>query len=176
MSDLADLVEPLKREVAVPGTFATVFPETTDEDLAGSLLDAFAQAQLDGFLGTSMADEDGVVTPDLSRGAQGLLVIYAGIRLLTTDLINRKSHTRYEAKGSVFEQDQGASILVEALKGLRAKKDSLIALAQANTRAMIGTTMVDGYYIKAVDFYTAEVTGVEYGAFNFGSYSPYGSL
>ncbi len=157
MTDLAELVEPLKREVAVPGAFASVFPDTTDDDLAAALLDAFAQAQLDGFLTASMATDDGVVAPDLSRGAAALVVIYAGIRFLTADLINRKSHVRYEASGAVFEQDTGASILVEALKGLRAKKDAMIAAAQVGVRAGIGITMVDGYVVKAVDFDRAEL-------------------
>lgn len=159
MTDLADLVEPLKREVAVPGTFRTVFPDTTDDDLAAALLDAFAQAQLDGFMVANVANDDGLVLPDLSRGAAALVVIYAGIRFLTTDLLNRKSHVRYEAGGAVFEQDTGSSILVEALKGLRAKKDAMIAAAQAGARAGIGITMVDGYVVKAVDFDRAELTG-----------------
>lgn len=160
MTNLADLVGPLKREVAVPGTFASLFPLTTDLDLAAALLDAFAQAQLDGFMTTNTATDAGVVSPGLSRGAAALVVIYAGIRFLTTDLVNRKSHTRYEAAGgAVFEQDQGASILVEALKGLRAKKDALIAAAQAGARASIGITMVDGYVVKAVDFDRTELLG-----------------
>lgn len=159
MSSLEDLVESLKREVAVPGTFKTLFPATTDDDLAASLLDAFAQAQLDGFFSTHVTDDDGVVSPDLSRGATSLVVIYAGIRFLTADLLNRKSHVRYEAGGAVFEQDQGASVLVEALKGLRAKKDALIIAAQAGARAGVGITMVDGYLIKAVDFDRSEVIG-----------------
>jgi len=167
VTDLADLVEPLKREVAVPGTFSTVFPDTTDQDLTDSLLDAFAQAQLDGFFGTSAATDDGIVTPDLSRGAAGLVVIYAGIRFLTTDLLNRKSHTRYEANGAVFEQDTGTSMLVEALKGLRAKKDSIVALAAASARASVGTTVVDGYFIKATDFYSREMLAI-------GGYNPLG--
>lgn len=157
MTDLADLVEPLKREVAVPGTFRSLFPDTTDDDLVGALLDSFAQAQLDGFLADSVATDVGVVSPDLSRGAAALIVLYAGIRFLTAELINRKSHIRYEAGGAVFEQDQGASILVEALRGLRAKKDALIATAQASARAAVGITMVDGYFIKATDFATSEL-------------------
>lgn len=157
MTDLADLVEPLKREVAVPGTFSVLFPETTDDDLSAALLDAFAQAQLDGFLSNSEADDFGVVTPDLSRGAQALLVIYAGIRFLTADLINRKSHVRYEAGGSVFEQDSAASVLTQALKELRAKKDALTEGAKAAARAQVGTTVVDGYFIRATDFHRGEL-------------------
>jgi hypothetical protein len=160
MSALADLVEGLKREVAVPGTFATVFPETTDDDLEEALKDAFAQAALDGFFASSTLDlDDGEVTPDLSLGASALVIIYAGIRFLTADLLNRKTHIRYEASGAVFEQDTGASLLVEALKGLRAKKDAMLAAVQAGQRAGIGITMVDGYVVKAVDFDRLEIGG-----------------
>ena len=176
MSDLAELVESLKREVAVPGTFAGQFPDTTDDDLTLSLLDSFAQVQLDGFLGSSIASDAGLITPDLSRGAQALVVIYAGIRFLTVDLLNRKTRTKYQAGTAVFEQEQGASVIVEMLKALRIKKDALTALAQANARAAIGITVVDGYYIKAVDFYGRELHGVEYGVGNLGSQSPYGGL
>lgn len=162
MTDLADLVEPLKREVAVPGTFAALFPDTTDDDLAAALLDAFAQAQLDGFLSNSNATDDGILSPDLSRGASALVVLYAGIRFLTVDLINRKSHIRYEASGAVFEQDSAASVLVQALKDLRAKKEAITETAKAQARAQIGTTVVDGYFIKATDFYKGEVSGYGY--------------
>lgn len=159
MSNLGDLVEPLKREVAVPGAFEATFPVTTDDDLAASLLDAFAQAQLDGFFTDHLATDSGVITPDLSRGGAALIVIYAGIRFLTTDLLNRKSHVRYEANGAVFEQDTGASILVEALKGLRAKKEAMLTAVAAGQRAGIGITMVDGYIIKATDFSAYELGG-----------------
>lgn len=163
MTDLADLVETLKREVAVPGTFSSVFTETTDQDLTDSLLDAFAASQLDGFLVSSAATDDGFVSPDLSRGAAALLVVYAGIRFLGADLANRKSHVRYEANGAVFEQDTGPSVLVELLKGLRAKKDQLILAAQQAAldaaRAGMSITVVDGYYIKAVDFYRGDLSG-----------------
>ena len=44
MTFLATLVSGLKRQVAVPGVFATSFPNTLDSDLVGSFADAFAQA------------------------------------------------------------------------------------------------------------------------------------
>lgn len=169
MSALADLVEPLKREVAVPGAFEAVFPNTSDDDLEATLLDAFAMAQLDGFFTSSTATDLGVVTPDLSRGGAALIVIYAGVRILTVELINRKSHTRYEAGGAVFEQDFAASVLVQALKELSAKKAVLLSQIQATQRAAIGITMVDGYFVKATDFYDGEFAGHH-------SLDPYGGL
>ena len=159
MSSLADLVESLKREVAVPGTFATVFSETVDEELELALLDAFAQAQLDGFFASSTATDLGIVTPNYSRAAGSLIVIYAGVRLLTAEIINRKSHTRYEASGAVFEQDFAASVLVQALKDLSAKKAVFLEQVKASQRSLIGITMVDGYFLKATDFYRGELYG-----------------
>ncbi len=149
-TDLSELVESLKREVAVPGTFAGLFPTTTDDDLTAALMDAFAQVQLDGFLSANTMDEDGFVDPPLSRGAEALVVIYAGIRFLTAMLINRTSHTRYEASGAVYEQDYAGSVLTQALKDLRAKKQDLLASAQAAARALTGITMVDAYVLRAV--------------------------
>lgn len=169
MTSLADLVEPLKREVAVPGTFTTVFPATSDEDLEAALLDAFAQAQLDGFFSTSDATDSGVVTPDLSRAAAALVVVYAGVRLLTAELINRKAHTRYEASGAVFEQDFAASVLVQALKDLAAKKAIFLDQIKATKRSQVGTMVVDGYFVKATDFYRGELA-------DHGYTDPYGRL
>lgn len=159
---LGDLVDSLKREVAVPGTFDTVFPNTGDDDLEAALLDAFAQAQLDGLFTDNTATDDGIVTPDLSRGAQALVVIYAGVRMLTAELINRRAHTRYEAKGAVFEQDYGASVLVQALKDLAAKKAQILVQIQMGQRAAVGITMVDGYVVRATDFYRGEFGGYGY--------------
>lgn len=162
MSSLADVVESLKREVAVPGTFSTVFPETTDEDLELALLDAFAQAQLDGFFTDHTATDAGTVTPDLSRAAASLIVVYAGVRLLTAEIINRKTHTRYEANGAVFEQDFAASVLVQALKDLSAKKATFLEQIKSARRSLVGTTVVDGYFIKATEFYSGEIGGYGY--------------
>lgn len=171
MTSLADLVEPLKREVAVPGAFAGIFPETTDEDLEASLLDAFAQTQLDGFFTASTATDAGLVSPDLSRGASALIVIYAGVRLLTTEIINRKSHTRYEASGAVFEADFAASVLVQALKDLATKKATFLAQIATAQRAQLGTTVVDSYFVRATDFYRNEIYG---GSYTYGLSEPGG--
>ena len=124
-TDLFDLVPALQRSVAVPGTFATFFPETTDDDLAQTLLDAFAEAQLDGFFPTYTADNDGLVTETLTRAEQALIIIYASVRILQSEIRNRKTHVRYEAGPTVFEEDQGSSTLVEMLKQYRERKKEL---------------------------------------------------
>ena len=147
MSELSDLVEPLKRAVAVPGEFTGSFANTTDTDLAEVLLDAFAEAQLFGFFGTYASDDDGVVTPDLSRGEGALVVIFAMCRVLSAEIRNRKTHIRYEAKGAVFEQDQSATMLVQLLKDYQAQKADLLKRASYATSAFY---MADQYFLRAV--------------------------
>lgn len=149
MSSLEDLVEPLKRTVAVPGTFADVFPDTTDDDLIGSLEDGFSEAQLDGYFvrPTSYDLADGQVTPDLSRPETALVVIYTATRIVQTQLLNARSAERYEAKGLVFESQRSSQLLVALLKDLQARKQALID-AKATGGAGASFTMADQYFAR----------------------------
>lgn len=124
-TDLTDLVPALQRAVAVPGTFETVFPESTNDDLAMTLLDGFAEAQLDGFFVSYISNDDGIVAQDMSRAEQALVVIYASTRVLMSEIRNRKTHKRYEAGSVTFEEDQSASSLVELLKQMKERKKEL---------------------------------------------------
>jgi hypothetical protein len=160
VSDLSDLVEPLKREVAIPGAanFKAAFPETTDDDLTGTISDALCEAQLDGFLGGVILDVDNAVTtPALSQAAGALLVLYAGGRIVRNQIRNLATHTRYEASGAIYERDQSATMLKEVLSELDTRKDKLIQLL----RQRIGTPvfMRDGYMIRATAFYAYELSG-----------------
>ncbi len=164
-TDLSTLVPSLRREIAPPGRFPELFPQATSNELAEYLLDGFAQAQLDGFLTANNVTDDGAVTPDLSRAAQALVVVWSGARILTVELMNRKSHLRYEASGAVYEVDQGTQLLVQALKDLTAKKQRLLdTLGRTPTDVLV----VDGYFVKATGFYATEVAG------SVGSTNPYG--
>lgn len=147
-TDLSDLVPALQRSVAVPGTFATIFPDSTNNDLAALLLDAFSEAQLDGFFTTYTSDDDGLVTEDMSRAEQALVVIYASVRILRNEIRNRKTHRRYEAGSTVFEEDQGASLLVEMLKDYNDQKKELRKQGRAG---LAGTAffMADAYLMRA---------------------------
>lgn len=148
MTTLEDLIEPLKRAVAVPGTFDTVFPETTDDDLIGLLMDAFAEAQLSRFFPGYSVAEDGAVTPELQRGEGALVVIFGAVRMLISEIRNRKSHIRYEAKGAVFEQDQAPSVLVQLLKDYQTQKAEI--LVASRTLAGSAFYMADQYFLRAV--------------------------
>jgi hypothetical protein len=166
MSDLNELVEPLKREVAVPGTFDTVFPDTADSDLAATLADAMAEVQLDGFLPLVSVDlATFLTTPDISRAAGALLTVYAGIRIVRNQIRNLPTHFKAEAQGNSFERDQAATVFTETLKDLRARKQGFLDSAK---RTQYATTvrMNDGYLVRATAFYYPELgptDGVIYG-------------
>lgn len=151
MDTLDDLVPAVKRAVAVPGTFIDLFPNTSDEDLLGALLDGMAEAQLDGFLNSHTYDEFGAVDPALTNPQGALVVLWTSARILENEITNRRIHVRYDAKGTSFEEDQGASVLVERLKGLRARKDALVEMARYGDAG--GVFVADLAFMNAVADY-----------------------
>lgn len=155
MSDLNALVPALKRAVAPPGRFVAVFPEAQDSDLVGQLADALGAVQLDGYLGSFATDVDAeTVTPDVTQAQGALLVMYASIRMLRNEIRNRKSHVHYEAKGAVFEEDTGASVMVEMLRDLRAEQQRF--LDNAKTVGLASAFyMADLAFIKEMREYEA---------------------
>lgn len=151
MSLLADHVEALKRAVAVPGTFATLFPETQDDDLVALLGDSMAEAQLDGFLADhELSLPDYEATPDLTMVQGALLLIYGGYRLLVNEIRNRKTHVRYEAGPTTFEEDQTASMLNELLRQLYDRKKDLLEQARRASLDM-NVYVADMYFHRATD-------------------------
>ncbi len=159
MSLLEDLIEPLKRYVAVPGTFGDVFPDTTDDDLLGSLMDGFAEAQLDGYFLTFQMDDEGETAPDIDRAQGALIALYAATRIVQTQLANLKTVTRYEARGLVYEAQQSAQVLVALLKDLQDRKKAI-----ANRKDVYGA----GAAFTMADQYAAREMGVDLGYASFG--------
>lgn len=156
MSDLSDLVEAYKREAAIPGTFATSFPSTSDDDILGSLMDAFGEAQIDGFFGEAELDLDaGTVTPDLSTAGAHLIVMYAAMRLVRQQL--RSTKTKYKA-GPV-ELEQSASALTEELRQLERRRNGFIEQAIRLGRAQGVTFVADLYPARSAPY------GYVYGGF-----------
>lgn len=166
MSALVDLVEPLKRAVALPGAtnFTAAFPNTTDDDLRDKLLDAFAEAQLYGFFpgGAYAVTDLGEVTPDLTRAEGALVVIFASTSILETEIRNRKTHVRYEAKGVVSETDQSAQMLVQLLKDYSARKAEVLARLR-RVGASSAFYMIDQYFARATEYYPG-FSAMPYGA------------
>lgn len=150
MSDLNDWVESLKRAVAPPGQFDTYFPDTTDDDLLGSMLDAYGECQLDGFFtsGWDLTDA-GIITPDIGRGQAALLVIFAGVRIIQTQLLNFKSEQKYEAAGAIFDVKTSSNVLTSILKQMNDRKKDLILRLRTNS-ASSAFSMADAYILKAV--------------------------
>lgn len=152
MSQLADLVDPLKRAVALPGQFRDEYPDIFDTNLQDLLLDAFAESQLDGFLnGVNVTNGD--TDPDLTRAQEALIVIYGGYRFLANEIRNRQTHTRYEAGSAVFEQDQTASLLNTLLRQIYERKVELVERAREGQLYSGGAFSADLSYIKATQSY-----------------------
>lgn len=164
MSNLDVLVEPVKREIAVPGEFTTVFPSTSDDDLLATVGDAFSEAQLDGFFGTHVLDLDTYeVTPDLSAAGGALVVIYAGGRIIRSRLRQLTTGERYVAGSVEYEIQRAAGVLREDLMALERRKAQLI---QRGRRQSGQAYVFDGYFAReATDwsevgsFYPLELVG-----------------
>lgn len=156
MTDIADLVEPLKREVAVPGTFDTVYPNTSDVDLEGALADAFGAAQIYGFFleqTISDLDVDPVeITPDLSSAGKAVVVIFAAERILVSQIMSLKQRVLYEAGPVKYETENSASVLVEILKQMRLRRTAIMEAAAIAVRST---------NFHMVDMYADRVTGTE---------------
>ena len=151
-TNLALDVPALQRAVAVPGTFATLFPSTSDDDLLFTLLDGFAEAQLDGFFTGYTSSDLGLVTETMTRAERALVVLYSSVRILQNEIRNRKTHKRYEASGTVFEEDQSAQMLVQLLKDYQAQKKDVRDQLRRGT-ASAAFSMCDLYIAKAVGSY-----------------------
>jgi hypothetical protein len=150
MTELVDLVEAYKREVAVPGTFVTAFPSTTDAHIAASLGDAFGEAQLDGFFHTMTLDVDaGEITPDLSTAGAALVVIYAGMRLIRQRILTLSTESSYKAGPVEYAIKQSAAAMTELLKALTARKNQILD----NARRGNGTSVfvLDAYVTRMYD-------------------------
>ena len=172
MSNLADLVEAFKREVAVPGTFATEFPDTSDDDLEEALKDAFAQARLDGFFGKMELDvATGEVTPDLSIAGAALVTIYAGIRMTRTQLRKLPTISRYKAGPVEYEVQQSAQAITADLKTLEDRRKELVQNALRAGRGTGSTFVLDAYVARASahnfygGFFPHELTSGLYGQY-----------
>lgn len=144
-TDLADLVEAFKREVAIPGTFERDFPLTGDDAITASLGDAFAEAQLDGFFGGNELDlEEWMIAPALSTSGAALVVIYAGIRMMRHKIAAMATRTRYQAGPVTAEQGASAQAQTELLRQLERRREQILANAHRGPT----TFVLDGYIAR----------------------------
>jgi len=153
VSDLADLVEPLKRELAVPGDYDTVFPNTDDGALADSLADGFSEAQLDGYFSESTLDlNDLTVTPDYSAAGGFLIVIYAGMRIIRAQMRALNLSEKYSAGPVSYEIERSSTLLREELKYLISRRDDLVSQAKKSG----GTVVFDSYFTRSATNWAAQ--------------------
>lgn len=163
MTALATLVPALKRELAVPGVFDDVFPNTSDEDLEAALADGFAEAQLQGYFGTlSLTGNE--TSEDLSAAGGALVIMFTGMRVIRAQLRQMLTVEKYSAKsGTEMELQRSSSLLRDELKYLQARLDALILSAQRAARGAVSVTVIDNYQARNEQmlggFYTYEFKG-----------------
>lgn len=172
MTKLEDLVEAFKREVAVPGAFATDFPNTSDEDLAEALKDAYGMARLDGFFGATQLDlRTGVVTPELSVAGASLIVLYAGLRMTRQQLRVLKTVERFKAGPTEVETQSSSNALTEDLRQLEARRKELVVQAVRAGRGRSSVFVLDAYNARGSSwhfyggFFPHEHGGFSHGLF-----------
>lgn len=161
MTDLGELVEPLKRELAVPGEFATLFPNTNDDDLAAVLADGFSQAQLDGYFGKLQLDlATNVVDPELSLAGGALVVLYGASQVIRAQLRAMNVNARYKAGPVEYETNKSAVLLREELKYLIDRRKELVDQARSSGRhvyvidnyvARMRTALMGGFYAHELE-------------------------
>lgn len=163
--NLISLVESLKRFVAVPGGFDNFFPDALDDDLIGCLADGFARAQLDGFFisaqyARALDLSTSIVDPPLALAEGALVVLYAGKRLVQSQLLNLKTTTKYEAKGLIYDVQQAATVLTALLKEYNDELQQLVILSRRSGagRAFV---MADAYFIRATGYYPGYAGALE---------------
>ena len=153
MTSLETLVEPLKRELAVPGVFGDLFPDTSDDDLQAALADGFAEAQLWGFFSTmTVAEANGTytVTPDLSAAGGALVLAFTATRTIRAWLRSLNSSERYKAGPVEYETQRAATMLKTELDYLSKRLQDLILQGQrANGAATTLATVFDNYQARA---------------------------
>lgn len=175
--DLTDLVPSLKRALASPGEFDTTFPNSTDTDLAGTLADAVAECQLDGFFGNLTLDlAETTTTPDLTSPQQALVILYGMARVVRARIANLNNRSRYKAGIVESEVEQSATVLVQLLKDITARKVQILDDAKMG-RLATAFQMVDMYIAKSIDSgHGYNALGAYNGYTGLGAYSGYVEL
>jgi hypothetical protein len=167
--DLADYTDNLQREVNAPG--ADSWPTATDAEWLGQLADAFWEARLDGLLEGFTCDADGLVTPvvpvgvdpatqpDMGRDMVQLVILYASFRVIRNTL--REMQTLFVAQaGSVrYETAHSASLLVEIMKDIVARRDILLVrlsdLGSTNVMVIDAIAARDRSMLRQITYWVA---------------------
>lgn len=145
ITNVADLVESLKREVAVPGEFDTTFPNTDDDSLFACLCDGFSEARLDGFFGDNSLDwVSGDLTSQITDGEGSLLVIYSAIRILRASIRSQAVSNTYKAGNVEYSTSQSANVLQAEMAALIDRRKELLQYGDKAIRTHVN----DSYYTR----------------------------
>ena len=151
MTALSTLVPSLKRELAVPGTFDDVFPDTGDTDLVDSLADGFAEAQLQGFfpdMALTAATRDWNTSSDLSTSGGALVMLFTAARVLRAQIRAMNTGERYKAGPTEVEFQRGVTLLKDELAYVTGRLKDLINDARAAARGARSATVHDNYLAR----------------------------
>lgn len=155
MTALSTLVESLKQELAVPGTFEDVFPDTDDDALLLALANGFAEAQLYGFFPDVTLDQTGVTgdtdyefdtDPDLSLSGGALVVIFTSMRFLRSSIRAINLLEKYKAGPVEFEISKSSNALKAELDFLQKRLDDIIDNAKDAARPL--AAVFDNYLAR----------------------------
>lgn len=157
--DPGELVDPLKRNCNPPGQ--DLHPDASDDDWVGYLLDAFWVAKLNGvYPGYTVNTSELIVpisgTEDMPRDLQQLIVLFASVRVLESDMRGSTGQTVFRAQaGPVsFETQQSAQVLRELLTGARNELKELVNL--------IGTSSIPGAGVSFLDTFIIHETNMAF--------------
>ena len=148
MTDLGTLVEALKRELAIPGIFEDVFPDTDDTALTEALKDGFAEAQLYGYFTTLTLTGD-ETSEDLSLAGGALIILFTAMRTLRAQLRSLTMNERYKAGPVEYETSRSTNLLRDELKYMKERLDDLLANARRATSAVY---VHDGYFARVAAY------------------------
>jgi hypothetical protein len=150
MTDLAQYTDSVRNIIARPGTFADLFPETTDDHLLAVLTDGLAECHLEGTLLDYIADADGLVRPQISSGQAALIVLYSGVRLIRAELLNRVTSAKYVAGPVSAETTYATNVLRDIMRVLEAQKTRITTDLLAGRGAGSAFLMADAYVAKSL--------------------------
>lgn len=124
-TDLALFTDSVRNMVARPGTFDTLFPETTDDGIVLLLMDGLAECHLHATFTESGSDANGLVRPVLTSGQVALVVLNAGIRMIRAELFNRVTSSKYVAGPVSAEITYATNILRDIMKALEDQRQDV---------------------------------------------------
>lgn len=154
MTALSSLVPALQSELAVPGTFGDVFPDTGTNDLILSLANAYSMAKIDGFFSDmTLNTSDPVkttwtVSPDFSESGGAITVIYAAMSIIRAQLRVLPTSSTYKAGSVEYSTSQAATILKGELDYLLQRRKDIVA-AGARVARTCSAAVIDGYFARA---------------------------